>query len=552
MPLQGDITTFSISAIGRLIHAEKKTGLLKVTSGQHRTVIYFKNGGIVFVDGDLAKDLSLGSLLKANNLVNEENIQKSLKISKTTGKRLGIVLIEQGLLSQEKLIRILHHQFKEAIAKALSWNLGEYTYSDGLEGYVEDIRLEINPIRLVAEAQKWKQYRKLIPNDQVVFQIKGAALQSKSFSAEGIQRVMLLVNGKRTVAQIMADAGISRLGVYKALAFMLSRGAIVRTSTRILEEPTPLDTATVINYYFNLLQEMMAGLNLELGSKKAASVLLKSLNHSPYFSPILGNLEPAADLSTNLSQMLEFVKNPREQIPPQDLIKGFNHIAADILLEECQLLGFRASQDTLNRVGNALKDVPKQHTVLVRNSMRFLNHYCANTELLKGLAVRLEPMGPGRDSAPPKSQLPHAPADHTGEAEIITFYSNVIQEMIRGLQNEIGSKALDLFQNIVKNSQYHETFLSQFDVKGDIKTNVNRIQERMQLQGHKYGKQDLATAFQNLLVALLQEENRLLGEKFTRLSIVNLEKHLTEQTPAKHKPLANQLMRLLKSSTSWT
>ena len=105
MPLKGDIKTFPLSAVGRMIHSEKKTGVLKVTSGGYSTSIYFKRGGIVFIDGELSKNLSLGSLLKTVNVIGEDDIQNSLEIARSMGKRLGVVLIDQGYITQEKLIK---------------------------------------------------------------------------------------------------------------------------------------------------------------------------------------------------------------------------------------------------------------------------------------------------------------------------------------------------------------------------------------------------------------------------------------------------------------
>ena len=62
MPLTGDIQTFALSAIGRLLHQEKKTGILKVSSRERETSIYFRAGDIVFISGALAAELSLGAL----------------------------------------------------------------------------------------------------------------------------------------------------------------------------------------------------------------------------------------------------------------------------------------------------------------------------------------------------------------------------------------------------------------------------------------------------------------------------------------------------------
>ena len=78
MPLTGDIHTFSLAAIGRLLNQEKKTGILKVSSREGETHIYFRKGDIVFISGDLAAELSLGALLKEKSLVTDEQIDACL------------------------------------------------------------------------------------------------------------------------------------------------------------------------------------------------------------------------------------------------------------------------------------------------------------------------------------------------------------------------------------------------------------------------------------------------------------------------------------------
>ena len=128
MSIQGDIQTFSLSAIGRMIHDEKKTGILSVSSDDSVTRIYFNQGGIVFISGDLAEELSLGALLKADKLVQETEIQNALEIAANSNKRLGVILIEQGCVTKEDLVKVLNQQFKEAISKALTWKEGTFVY----------------------------------------------------------------------------------------------------------------------------------------------------------------------------------------------------------------------------------------------------------------------------------------------------------------------------------------------------------------------------------------------------------------------------------------
>lgn len=549
MPLKGDIKTFPLSAVGRMIHSEKKTGVLKVTSGGYSTSIYFKRGAIVFIDGELSKGLSLGSLLKTVNVISEDDIQKSLGIARSMGKRLGVVLVEQGYISQEKLINILKYQFKEAIAEVLSWDEGVFSYSDGIDGYVEDIHLEIDPIRLVAEAQKWKEYRDLIPNDQVVFQIKDGALQSKTLSTDGIQRVLLLVDGKRNVSQIIAESGLSRLAVYKAFSTLLSHNVVVRE--RMMDrkvEPGRPDEVTIIKFYLNLLHEIMVDIADEIGGKKAGSFLEKSLNHSPYYENFLCAFQPDADVITNFRLIREHLQRQKKKISRKDIINGFNHVIVNLLQEEYQLLGFRASKNTVSRANAVLKLAPHNQKSLAQNMIRFFDQYCEDEGLLRGIKSLSSTMDIEQNLSEEGNKSLLYSVDKIRGATIIDFYSKVVQLLMIDLQNEIGTKALDLFRNIVRNSGYYDTFLSKFDIKNDIKTNVKRISMHIRTQGHKLDKQGMVLAFQQVVMALLQEEKRLLGDKATQLSIMNIEGHMAATTENKYKPLTDHLISFLRNA----
>jgi hypothetical protein len=72
MPLEGDINTFSLAAIVRLIHSETKTGTLKVSGSGRSLSLYFIRGKIAFIRSDISDDLSLEALLKSRNIINEE------------------------------------------------------------------------------------------------------------------------------------------------------------------------------------------------------------------------------------------------------------------------------------------------------------------------------------------------------------------------------------------------------------------------------------------------------------------------------------------------
>jgi len=122
MPLNGDVQTFSLAAIVQMVHDERKTGILTVSTPRRRIGIYFREGNIIHVRGNTDKELKLGALLKANNLISEDRLEDMLAISKAMEKRLGTVLLEKEYIEFDKLVSIIHLQFKEVVSTTFSWD----------------------------------------------------------------------------------------------------------------------------------------------------------------------------------------------------------------------------------------------------------------------------------------------------------------------------------------------------------------------------------------------------------------------------------------------
>lgn len=548
MPLNGDIKTFSISAISRLIHSENKTGVLRVTSGEFTSCIYFKNGQVIFVSSTLAEDLSLSSLLKASNVINEETIQKSLKLSQTTGKRLGVILLEQDYLSQNQLVNILRHQFKELLARVLSWEEGVFNYTNGLNGFTEDIRLALDPTRLMAEALQWKEFRSLIPNDNVVFKIKSGDFKPDLLSSDSVSRVMLLINGKRNVSQIIDDTGLSRLAVYRSLAALASQGAITGDKrVNRNADPKQPDKDTFIKFYLNLFNEITTELTVELGRQKALFLLVKSLKRTPYYNSFLCAYQPDKDAAANFDLIQNYIQNQKKSFLRQDLINGFNLAVFNLLQEEYQLLGLGALKNTVHQTNAVLDLAPRNQQPLARTLGRFLNQLCEDEDLLRGIKSLPETVMQDKRMPSAKKQAMSHSIENIEGASIIAFYNIIIQILNNDLEQEIGAKASNLFQDVLMNSKYYDKFLSQFNINDTVDSNVNRISDHVKNRGYKLNKQDMVLAFQQVIFALLQAENQFLGNKAVRTSLSKIKEHTASQAARSYKPLADLLIAFLKN-----
>jgi hypothetical protein len=548
MPLNGDVRTFPLSAIVRLIYEEKKTGHLTVTGKERRCRVYFRDGKIIFADGNMDKELRLGALLKSNNLINETKLQEMLAVAQAMEKRLGIILIERGYVSREDLARILVHQFKEVISKTMTWGDAAFIYADGLNGYVEDVRCELDPVRLVAEAERWKDYRDLIPNDQVVFTIRPGAMGSKSIHAARELRILLLIDGERTVGQIIKETGYPRLSVYRSLALLLSKQSIGRKTPAAAAKPVKTDALehpAIISLYGSLLQIVMVDLAEELGEKRAEASLVSSMQQSAYYDHFLRAFQLNRDVAANLSKIQAHLKQQGRVLSDRDLIKGFNQVLTNLIREQYRFLGAKASRNTVERLRVALENAPSHQRFLAGKLKELLGKY-ESTGLLHG--PKKQPVSKDlAASGTSDSKLPPLNLDKMGGSAIVTFYNDIIQVVISDLEREVGAKAQELLSDIMKSSKYYDSFLSQFDLSTPSDSNAMRIKEHIKTQELKLRKTDLVKAFQQVLVALLREENQLLGNKATDNTIARLVERMAVAQP-QLKPLVNHLSAYLVSS----
>ena len=540
MPLDGDVKTFPLAAIVQMVHDERKTGILTVSSSRRPCNIYFREGQIIHVRGNTDKEMKLGALLRANNLISEDRLEDMLAVSKAMEKRLGSVLLERKYIELDKLVSIIHLQFKEAVANMLSWDDAKFSYKDGLDGYEDEIKCEVDPVRLVLEAKKREEFKGLIPNDQVVFQINPKVDTSKSVHAARDLRVLLLLDGRRTVAQLIKETGYSRLAAYRSLSKLYAQNAIVRKGDDRKDDRRmgTLELSPITTLYSSLLQLIMTDLAEELGANKATSSLQNSLRQSTYYERFLKPFQLDQDMATNISKMQTLIQQQGQSLSQNDLINGFNQVLVGLLGEQYQFLGYKGTKSTVKRMRASLENVPAAHRPLAQAISSFLEHY-ESEDFLRG-AKQVASTQAGAESGISEARSRQAKMSNMSGTAIVNFYNDMFRLVIADLEQEVGAKARDLFQGLIRSSHYSDTLLAQFAMQDTSDPNPLRLKDGVKTGELKLSGQDLVQTFQQVLRGLLLEESRLLGPKATDLTV----SRLAERMNASHtqfKPLLDQL-----------
>ena len=551
MPLNGDVKTFPLAAIVQMVHDERKTGILEVSTPRRRMSIYFREGKIIHVRGNTDKELKLGALLKANNLISEDRLEDMLAVSKAMEKRLGTVLLEREYIEFDKLVSIIQLQFKEGVANMLSWDEAKFSYKDGLDGYTDEIKCEVDPVRLVQEAKKREEFKGLIPNDQVVFQINPNVDTTKSVHAARDLRVLLLLDGRRNVAQLIKETGYSRLAAYRSLSKLYAQNAIVRKGDD--KQPTKkmgtLELSPITTIYWNLLQQVMTSLAEELGASKATSSLENSLRQSAYYERFLKPFRLDQDLATNISQMEALIQQQRQPLAQNDLVNGFNQVLVLLLGEQYQFLGYKGTRSTVQRMRASLQNVPAAHGTLAQAISRFLKHY-ENEDYLRG-TKQVASAQAGAASGISEARSTQPTMSNMSGTAIVNFYNDMFRLVISDLEQEVGAKAIGVFQELIKSSNHYETLLAHFEVQDASDQNPLRLKDSAKAGGLKLSAQALVQTFQQVLRGLLLEENRLLGPKATDLTVSRLAERM-KASHAQFKPLLDQLTATVVSKQAKT
>src|SRR5688572_5805741 len=163
----------------------RKTGLLKCSHAKVVKGIYFEDGMIV---GSSTNDPGefLGQVLIHYGKITEAQLQAAMEIqraevqtstsdiqrhtskSQPAAKRLGQILVDQGLLINPEVAKILEIRTVEIIYDLFIWKDGHFEFS--LEGPLppDFTRVAVEPQRVIMEgvyrADELARYRTLIPS----------------------------------------------------------------------------------------------------------------------------------------------------------------------------------------------------------------------------------------------------------------------------------------------------------------------------------------------------------------------------------------------------
>src|ERR1044071_7145956 len=282
MAIKGTLKTMSLVDLLQFLAAGRKSGTLKFDHGKITKQIYFKKGMIVGSKSNDPREY-LGQVLLHYGKVDEVQLKIGRELQRTSGAKLGEVLVEQGFLSEDDVLSVLKTRTLDAIYDLFVWTDGDFEFYDD-DPLPEDLLLiEVEPTTVIMEGiyriDEFARYRTLIPSDRSILELNAGWTSSLKLGKE-FRQVLFFVEKRMSVAEICYHMHASSFHVYGQLYTLVSEGV-----ARVVGE-LPEDSPPLVNDVEDLpetVQEMIwsAERKLEDDPEAALAIVQNALQPQP-------------------------------------------------------------------------------------------------------------------------------------------------------------------------------------------------------------------------------------------------------------------------------
>lgn len=228
--LKGTLDDFSLQDIFRLTAWAARSGKLEVQRRAGSGRVFFRDGEIYFAESSVSRE-PLGQKLIWAGAVTQNQLQKALTENVKTGQRVGDILLDTKAVTLRQIEMAVRSQMEDAIFDLLRWDFGEFEWEPDTEIDAE-INISADVEELIYEAsrriEELAAIKQRIPSPNVVMAMAErppAGADQIAITGEA-WRVLVLVDGHRSVGDIAAVVGADTFKTTRTLFKLLEEGLI--------------------------------------------------------------------------------------------------------------------------------------------------------------------------------------------------------------------------------------------------------------------------------------------------------------------------------------
>jgi len=246
MALQGNLRDFSVMEILQLVGSQKKSGCLVMEWNTERCSVWVVDGRIVSTrPPGLTREDPLARFLVQVHRLSEEQLRGLLTIQKEAGLDLEDLLVQGRYLEAEDLVPIVERQVLDDLSRLVRWENGSYRFDPSTRWPKEpliSLSMEGALIEAARRVDEQKRFVGVFRDPHQLLCVHDLPDPDEPLSEEE-RELFGIIDGQRTVAEVVVEAPLSEYEAYESLHRMLEANWVQFSGRRdpgVVAPPIPV------------------------------------------------------------------------------------------------------------------------------------------------------------------------------------------------------------------------------------------------------------------------------------------------------------------------
>ena len=242
MSLSGDLSTMPLPDLLQWMASAAKTGMLRVERKKLTRWIQFDQGCVIGCSSDDPPQ-RLGQFLLSRELITADQLRQALELQETTGKHLGMTLVEMGFLSSDSLAQHLEAKAEETIYSIFDWTGGVFRFDPeeqpNKDVFTVNLQVQVILLRGMKRFDDMQRIRQLFDDSSLIVRYTSLPPGPEIFQNKMARTMYSAIDGDRSIAEILLHVHGAEYIVYKFLFELHRSGYIEISGRKTVETPPP-------------------------------------------------------------------------------------------------------------------------------------------------------------------------------------------------------------------------------------------------------------------------------------------------------------------------
>lgn len=228
MSFGGDLHTFDVFDLLGWLMGRKRAGILQMTRRSTRKRLAFRDGQVQWSSSNDPRE-TIGQALVREGLIQEEPLFRALLKQEAAKdkRRLGEILIGDGLLSEPQLAKTLHANALAHLYDLFLWSDGRFDFEDERPPAPEasDLKIDLRPVLEEGRRRReqWHKLRSRFGSNEVTFKLIADPVQ---VTEPLLRQVVDLAAWGKTLAAISLESRRSEYETTLLIAQLCDKGVL--------------------------------------------------------------------------------------------------------------------------------------------------------------------------------------------------------------------------------------------------------------------------------------------------------------------------------------